>query len=130
MRSDLARRCEMAKKGRLQQSYDEKFKVEAVGLVTKQGMKPSKVSDDLGIPRKTMYQWLEANRRGKLVPPPGLLNGGQVIEGKPQASKAFLLSKLTDEQRRSKDLEAKLHRMTMERDILKKAMAYCMESPK
>lgn len=84
------------------QRYPEEFKAEAVKQITERGHKVADVSARLGVSQHSLYEWIKARR----TPP---------VERQAQLSQA-------DELRR---LMAELKRVTEERDILKKAAAYC-----
>jgi transposase len=89
------------------QLYTREFKVEAVRLVTERGYKAAEAAKNLGISPGALSKWkreLEA-------------------EGAPEAAfpgKGYL--KPAEAQLR--DLKQELDRVTRERDILKKAVAY------
>lgn len=85
--------------------YTREFKLEAVSLVTQHKRKIPDVADSLGIGKSTLQKWLTQYR--------------QEINGQsPKTSNA-----LTDEQRELQELRKQVKRLTMERDILKKASA-------
>jgi transposase len=91
--------------------YDDDFKREAMKLVTEQGMRIGDVAKDLGVTAWTLGRWLKES--------------GYSCHD----SRKKILSK-AEEQARIKELEKALKRVTMERDILKKAIAYFTETPK
>ena len=83
--------------------YTRQFKLEAISLVTDHKRKISDVADSLGIGKSTLQKWLTQYR--------------QEINGEaPKVGNA-----LTDEQRELQELRKQVKRLTMERDILKKA---------
>ncbi len=87
-------------------NYDPEFKRNAVLLTEEPGRRVSEVAEKLGIRADLIYQWRTALKgEGKLAFP------GKGIEA------------LTEEQKRIRELESQLKDTTMERDILKKAMA-------
>lgn len=86
--------------------YDKAFKERAVKLMA-EGRKVSHLSEELGIPETMLYRWRkEAESMGENIRFTG--NGKE---------------RLTDEQRRIKELEKKLADALMEQEILKKAIA-------
>ena len=86
-------------------TFTAEFKAEAVKLVTEQGRSFVEAAHDLGIGESTLRNWRQAIADG----------GGQAFPGRgnPPA--------LEEELRR---LRADVKRLTMERDILKKATAF------
>src|ERR1700688_4862652 len=86
--------------------YTLEFKQEAVRLV-ESGQSIAATSRTLGLVEQTLFNWVKAHREGTL----------QVADSR---------SKVTAEQREISRLRADLARVTMERDILGKAMAYCV----
>ena len=83
--------------------YTSEFKLEAVRLV-KTGQSMAVVSSTLNISNQTLYNWVKADRDGKL-----LSKGSKPV---------------TEEQMELARLRAEVARLKMERDILKKATAY------
>ncbi|GHT83200.1 transposase [Betaproteobacteria bacterium] len=88
-----------AKRGR----YTQEYKHEAVRLV-KSGQSMAAVAATLGLSEQTLYNWVKANREGKLT---GAGN-------KPVSPEQMELARL----------RAEVSRLKMERNILKKAAAY------
>jgi transposase len=84
--------------------YTYEFKLEAVRLV-EAGQSMAEAARSLGIVEQTLWNWIKAQKAGKLV-----ANGRG--------------SKLTAEQVEIRQLRAELARVKMERDILGKAAAY------
>ena len=86
--------------------YGPQFREEACKLVTGQGYSAAEAGRQLGVPCTTILAWLKAQRlRENPPPPPG--------PDDPSALRA-----------RIRELEAKLAKSEMEKDILKKAAAY------
>lgn len=86
-------------------TFTKEFKEQAVKLVFEQGLTGKQVCQDLGVGHSSLMRWLREYRE----------NGKNAFPGK---GKLLPL----DEERR--DLEKRLRRAEMERDILKKAIAY------
>lgn len=88
--------------------YGKEFKDQACRLVMELGYSPQRAARELGIGLTTLSYWLD--RRGyksqavEHVPPPS--DDPKVLQG------------------RIRELEAKLRRLEMEKEILKKATAY------
>ena len=85
--------------------FTEEFKLEAIKLVTEQGLSIAEVGRKLDIATKSLRTWMEQQERGKLRASLGA-------------------SKLTPDQQRIRELERELAIAKMERDILKKATAF------
>jgi transposase-like protein len=50
------------------QRYGDQFKEQALALVARQDKSASVMARELGIPRKTLYQWMETARRHPAEP--------------------------------------------------------------
>ena len=87
-----------------QKQYNKEFKQEALKLVVEQGRPAANVARELGIKLGTLYTWVDKYKK----------NGQDSFPGK-----GYLIPQ--DEKMRR--LEKELKEVTMERDILKKAMA-------
>jgi len=96
----------MAKK-----TYTKEFKLEAVKLVLEQGLSPKEASSNLGLAQSTLNSWLKKVKA----------NGGDAFPGS---------GKLIPSEQKVRDLEKQLKRVTMERDILKKAIGYFTDNQK
>ena len=83
--------------------YSREFKVAAVKLVKEQGYSPQEAAASLGVSVPTLKAWVEkfSSRVGK------------VIESEPARLRAQL-----------KEAQDQIKRVTMERDILKKATVF------
>ena len=92
-------------------SYSREFKLEAVGLITKKGYSIAEASRNLGINYSVLRRW-----KTQLADDPK-----NAFPGKGKL-------KAPDEDLRR--LKQKLERVTEERDILKKALAYFAEDQK
>jgi transposase len=93
--------------------FSKDFKIGACKLVLNERQSIASTSRDLGIVGSLLTKWVRAYR----ADPGGAFSG----EGTPQVFNN------DDHLRR---LEKELKRVTMERDILKKAMAYFVDAPK
>lgn len=91
--------------------FSKEFKLEAVQLVTMQGMTCLQVGRDLGINQSVIARWVREHKS----------QGGESFPGS---------GKLSPADDKVKQLERELRRTQMERDILKKAIAYFAEVPK
>ena len=92
-----------SKNGQARSKYTLAFKLEAVRLV-KGGQAASVTAKVLGIPMQTLSNWIRLNNKGQL----------KGAGDKPVSQEQMELARL----------RAQLARVTMERDILKKATAY------
>jgi len=85
--------------------YGPQFKQEACALVRGQGYSAKEAARQLGIPQTTLLAWLKALREQEQPPAP-------------EASEVVAM------RTRIRELEGKLARAEMEKEILKKAAAY------
>ncbi len=99
------------KSGQKRRKFSQEFKQDAVKLVIDQGMKYAEAARDLGVDQNTLSRWAAEFKA----------NGTGAFPGK---------GHLKPDDQRFKDLETRVKRLTMERDILKKAMAYFVDVPK
>lgn len=85
--------------------YTKEFKEEAVKLVEDQGISIKQAATELGISQSALRKWINAgqNKRDRVFPGSG---------------------NLSLEDRKVRDLEKRARLAEMERDILKKAVAY------
>jgi len=84
--------------------YTLEFKQEAVRLVEGGGQSIAAAARTLGVVEQTLFNWVKAQRQGKLTG----------AEGKAVSAEQMEISRL----------RAELARVKMERDILEKATAY------
>lgn len=91
--------------------FSAEFKNEAVKMVLESKRKQTDVASSLGINANVLNRWVHEYKD----------NGKAAFPGQ---------GKSTPEDQRIRDLEAQVKRITMERDILKKAIAYFAEVPK
>lgn len=89
--------------------FSQEFKVSAVRLVTEQGYSPAQAAKNLGVDPASLHAWLK-----KFTPAP---------EDAKLGSQGAVQAEL-------RQLREEVRRLTMERDILKKATAFfAKESP-
>lgn len=86
-------------------SYDQEFKISAVKMVTEGGMSASRVSRDLGINENSLYKWKK-----------------QYLEDQQNAFPGK--GRMKPEEEELRKVKKELARVTMERDILKKAIGF------
>lgn len=98
-------------KKRQHQRRPKEFKTEAAKMVVEQGQPQAAVARNLGVTPGQIHRWVKDYQA----------DPEHAFPGK---------GKLRPEDERVKALEAQVKRLTMERDILKKAMAYFAEVPK
>lgn len=91
--------------------YPKEFKLEAVKLVLEQGLSQTQAASNLGISQSLIGRWVRQVRS----------NGQESFPGN---------GKLLPADEKVKTLEKELRRVTQERDILKKAIAYFAEVPR
>ena len=90
--------------GLTRRKFTPEYKAEAVELVTNSGRPIAEIARDLGINEGTLGNWVNmAKKRGE-------------VKDKPLD---------IDERARLKEREDEVRRLTMEREILKKAAAWC-----
>jgi transposase len=90
--------------------FTKEFKIEAVKLVKEQGMPYRKVGEDLGVSGTVIARWARQLEE----------NGDYAFPGK---------GKRDSRDEALRQLEQENHRLRMERDILKKAMAFFAKEP-
>lgn len=131
----------MSPRKKLMKDYDPEFRQRAIKLIKSEKMSTANVAKDLDIPIGTLYNWLDKFNKGiwKLDDRPiraGVQSNSQYsagetrTQGRLPSSSQKLHDRLSDMERKNKELEIQLKRTMQERDILKKAMAYCLEVPK
>ena len=85
--------------------FDAQFKLDAVRLMDASDRSPRDVAKDLGIRHEMLYRW----KRELSSDPPNAFPGK---------------GRMKPEQEQLRQLQAELARVTQERDILKKALAF------
>jgi len=98
-------------KSKPRKSHSKEFKIEAAKMVVELGSTQAEVARNLGVTSGQVHRWVTDYKA----------DPEHAFPGKGHLSPA-------DE--RTRQLEAQVRRLTMERDILKKAMAYFAEVPK
>ena len=92
--------------------YTTQFKEQAMRLVSEQGYEPTRAARELGIPFNTLFQWLKkAGWTKPRVTPPKLPDAR--LPEEPEALKV-----------RIRELQERVKRLEMEKEILKKATAF------
>jgi len=86
-------------------NYSKEFKLDAISLVTEQSYSQAEAARSLGLNAKLISRWIQEYNKEE----------GQAFRGK---------GKLTDEQLEIKQLREAVRRLTMEKEILKKATAF------
>ncbi len=107
-------------------NYSAEFRVKAVHLVLDEKIPQVQVAKELGIPPHTLSGWLMKFKSGVWdlatgEPPVNLVTA--VRQSKPYQSAA-------EDKLKIQELERQVRRLTLEREVLKKAVAYCVEVPK
>lgn len=86
-------------------TYDNEFKLSAVKMIVEGGMSVSRISKDLGVNENSLYKW----KRDYLT------DQQNAFPGK---------GRMKPEDEELRKLKKELHIVKMERDILKKAIAF------
>lgn len=85
--------------------YSKEFKLDAISLVLEQGYTQTAAAKSLGISSKLLHSWIKASKQDE----------EESFRGQ---------GKLTEEQLEIRRLKEEVRRLTMEKDILKKATAF------
>jgi len=121
-------------KQNLAKSYTPEFRIQAIKLAQSQEKSISQTAKDLGVPLSTLHTWVQRAENGEW--PIAEENISAIKLNKPVTApkSAGISQKLHDqlvfEQKKSADLERQVKRLMQEKEILKKAMAYCLDVPK
>jgi transposase len=111
--------------------YGPEFRIQAAKLILEEGISATQAAKDLGVPLATMHTWAKRFRSGEWDKERESAKASLNLSTEKKISlPQKIYAQLTEEQKKVAELERQLKRMTMERDILKKAMAYCMDVPK
>ena len=86
-------------------TYDKEFKLSAIKMIVEAGISVSRISKDLGVNENSLYKWKRAY----------LEDQHDAFPGK---------GKMKPEEEELKNLKKELTIVKMERDILKKAIAF------
>jgi len=86
-------------------TYDKEFKLSAVKMIIEGGMSVSRVSKDLGVNENSLHNWKRAYQEDRQDAFPGK-------------------GRMKPEEEEIRKLKRELHIVKMERDILKKAIAF------
>ena len=89
--------------------YSKEFKLDAVSLVLEQDYTRSEAARSLGLDARMLGRWVKEHQA----------NGGEAFRGN---------GKLTPEQEQIRELKARVKRLEMERDVLKKAAFFAAET--
>jgi len=93
------------------QRYSEEFKQQALALVARKDKPATQIAQELGIPRKTLYKWMEAARQ----------HPGEPFVGR---------GRLRAEDQQLRDLQRQVRNLQEENAILKKAVRLVTSDPK
>lgn len=85
--------------------YSKEFKLDALSLVIEQGYTQTEASKSLGIDRRLLHTWIKTHKKEE----------EESFRGH---------GKLSEDQLEIRRLREEVKRLTMEKDILKKAMAF------
>ena len=96
--------------GNTRRRFTDEFKREAVRLCSQPGAVVTQIANNLGVDQSVLRRWVQLERGG-------------AMEMKP--AKPLRAEALSEVQR----LQRELRRVTMERDILKKALGYFAKDP-
>lgn len=91
--------------------YNKEFKLDAISLVTEKGYTRAEAASSLGINANMLGRWIKEFQD----------DDGQAFRGN---------GKLTEEQAELRELRAKVKRLEMEKDILKKATVFFAKETK
>jgi transposase len=96
-------------------SYTQSFRDSACRLVTEQGYSPAQAAKSLGMPEATLNFWLRRRRPAdqRSEEPRDTTAGGDAATRDPKAMAIEI-----------QELQAKVRRLEMEKEILKKATAF------
>ena len=102
----------MSKKKKVRRRYSKEFKEDACLLVLDEGRSKADVARSLGVNPASLGNWVKEFQKDRNSAFPG--NGRE---------------RLTEEQKKIKELEKELRQARMERDILKKAITFVANPP-
>ena len=113
------------KRNKTVKSYDQEFKKNATKLVIVEKMSVPEVAKDLGMSETTLYAWISVFKKGETLAD----KRSKGVVSTSAEKKSVLALQLLEAQKKTRELEQKIKRITMERDILKKATAYFAQNP-
>jgi transposase len=96
--------------GNTRRRFTDEFKREAVRLCSQPGAVVTQIANNLGVDQSVLRRWVQLERGGAMEMNP---------------AKPLRVEALSEVQR----LQRELRRVTMERDILKKALGYFAKDP-
>ena len=115
--------------------YTPDFRSQAIKLAIEDG-NVHKTAKNLGVPFGTLKTWVSKVKSGEWSVGADNVNSVKIERtdkapvNKPNHISQKLHEQLSAEQKKTAELERQVRRLTMEREILKKAMAYCLDAPK
>ena len=117
-------------------SYTPEFRIQAIKLAQSKEKNISQTARDLGVPLATLHTWVRKVEKGEWSIDKDDVSAVKIersVAG-PRGKAANISQKLHEqlnaEQKKSQELERQVRRLMQEREILKKAMAYCLDVPK
>lgn len=115
-------------------SYTPEFRIQAIKLAQSKEKSISQTAEDLGVPLSTLHTWVNKAENGEWSVAEENVNALKFKKPantiKTSSIPQKLHEQLSAEQKKSADLERQVRRLMQEREILKKAMAYCLDVPK
>lgn len=115
-------------------SYTPEFRLQAIKLAQNLEKSISQTAKDLGVPLSTLHTWVKKVESGEWSVAEENVNALKLkipaSNIKTSSIPQKLHEQLSAEQKKSADLERQVRRLIQEREILKKAMAYCLDVPK
>lgn len=117
--------------------YTPEFRLQAIKLALGKDKSISQTAKDLGVPAGTLHTWVSKVNKGIWNLADNNVTALKVdlpVSNSSQKSSTSISQKLHEqlsaEQKKSAELERQVRRLIQEREILKKAMAYCLDVPK
>ena len=98
---------------RIQKSYDNEYKAQAVKLAQKIG--GHKAANELGIPKGTMYTWIKAFKEGRLCANEAVHTPNNALS---------LNEELIELRKRVKEQDKEIRRLKEENEFLEEASAF------
>jgi len=117
-------------------TYTPEFRLQAIKLAQSKSKSISQTAKDLGVPLATLHGWVSKVDKGVWSVADENISAVKIdstvtssIQKSSHVSQK-LHEQLSAEQKKSAELERQVRRLMQEREILKKAMAYCLDVPK